>query len=234
MPLLTYRDIAVDAHNPRRVAEFWAGFLQFPMTVTPGGAVRIDFGHGNAAWIRPGGNGHLEGFRISFDITPDAMQRALDAGVQIVDDETHPWSVIRGPEGVELHLHPEEGASALLPEIVLASPEPSAAARWWARVLATGHETSVSNDFAWVRPVPESPFHALRFASSPYLPPRPGHQQVRLGFVTTDLDRLLRMGATIVGADTASDEELVCADPQGNEFRLQVRDVERPLRYGPR
>ncbi|HYN34609.1 MAG TPA: VOC family protein [Ilumatobacteraceae bacterium] len=103
--------ITVEAHSPRRLADFWSALLDYREVSHPTTSIRIDdpAGTGPTILFQPGRTKtHVMKNRIHFDLRPvsrdDAIERALRLGAARCDigqpgDES--WAVLADPEGNE-------------------------------------------------------------------------------------------------------------------------------------
>ena len=220
--------LCIDAHDPVRIATFWAGLLD--------GQVVDDPVDGPALLLDP-----IVGFRLRFprteaartgqtprhlDLTsssPDdqlaRVERALALGathhdVGQGDDATH--VVLADPEGNELCIiEPGNRFLAGCGLVGAVSCDGShavgefwSAALGWPLVWDEGEETAV-----------RAPHGPVISWSGPPLIPKRGPNRLSLvvaadGDRAREIDRLLGLGATRVDAE-------VLTDPDGNEFRVE-------------
>lgn len=109
--------LAIDARNPRRVAEFWCAALGWQQLGDEDGIITI--GHRDGSWptidVAPIPEAKEGKNRLHLDLRADGLTtrseltRLLDLGAQRVDvgqDADVPWVVLADPEGNEFCLLP--------------------------------------------------------------------------------------------------------------------------------
>jgi catechol 2,3-dioxygenase-like lactoylglutathione lyase family enzyme len=224
--------VAFDAHDPARLAEFWAGLLGRDVVEEPGGAYLP--GEGTQISLRfVAGRGEKVGPNLMhLHLTSDSLagqQRTVDAALEL------------GARHLDVGQRPEEG------HVVLADPEGNefcviepgnaflagcgflgelacdgtrevglfwSEALGWPLVWDQDQETAIQlpdggTKVAWGGPpvAPKKGRNRQRFD----LTPAGGDQEA-------EVDRLTALGATRLG--TGAGGEIVLADPDGNEFSV--------------
>lgn len=109
--------LAIDARNPRQVAEFWCAALGWQQLGDEDGIITI--GHQDGSWptidVAPVPEAKEGKNRLHLDLRADGLTtraeltRLLDLGAQRVDvgqDADVPWVVLADPEGNEFCLLP--------------------------------------------------------------------------------------------------------------------------------
>ena len=109
--------LAIDARNPRQVAEFWCAALGWQQLGDGDGIITI--GHQDGSWptidVAPVPEAKEGKNRLHLDLRADGLTtraeltRLLDLGAQRVDvgqDADVPWVVLADPEGNEFCLLP--------------------------------------------------------------------------------------------------------------------------------
>ena len=115
--------LAIDARNPRQVAEFWCAALGWQQLGDEDGIITI--GHQDGSWptidVAPVPEAKEGKNRLHLDLRADGLTtraeltRLLDLGAQRVDvgqDADVPWVVLADPEGNEFCLLPRTGQEA--------------------------------------------------------------------------------------------------------------------------
>lgn len=232
--------IVIDASEPERVAEFWAGVLGWDTVPQAGGDVAVVPNDDTAyrLTIHRADTAKLDQNRIHFDLTSaseEAMaatvSRALELGGRHIDigqteDDGH--VVLADPDGNELCII-EPGNNFLSDTGVIGGINcdgSQAVGYFWSKALGwplvwdQDEETAI-----------QSPAGGSKITwSGPPLMPRHGRDRFRLELSVADdgeldaaADRLVDLGAQREdgAADTAGSVSLI--DPDGNAFRVLVR-----------
>jgi predicted enzyme related to lactoylglutathione lyase len=229
--------ISFDAHQPERLAHFWAGVL---------GLQRADGGDDGVTLLSGNDAGYRLGFRPSrarktaqnrlhFDLTSsspeqqrETVARALDLGARHADVGQEPDAshvVLADPEGNEFCVI--EPGNAFLAGCgligALACDGSQAVGYFWSQALGwplvwdQGEETAI-----------QSPNGGTKITwGGPPLMPDPG-KDLHFDLVPEDdqqaeVERLLSLGAKRLGATRGGDGAVLLADPDGNEFRVLTR-----------
>jgi glyoxalase superfamily protein len=216
---LTYLDLIVETANPQRTAAFWSSVLVLDSQEQPDGRIVLSGAEEHdTLWFEQGPDQQLDGVRLHFDATHSEVDGFVSAGA-VLEDDSGPWVVLRGPDNSELRVFPQETVEDHQFDLVYEVARPVVSVRWWSRQLGTNGETASYGDYAWVRPLPGSPFAGLVFvqAADPDVhQPRAGGAMMR--FRTDDLRGLLIAGASM--RRRLNDSEYLLADPSGVPFRV--------------
>jgi predicted enzyme related to lactoylglutathione lyase len=239
--------LCVDAHDPGRVAAFWAGLLGWQQ-VEPGrpgvGAELVPTDDtGFRLRLLPSAEPRLVQNRMHFDLTSTSLQdqqrtvaRVLELGGRHVDvgqTEQDDHVVLADPEGNELCvIEPGNRFLADCGRVGALACEGSqsvgyfwAAALGWPLVWDQGEETAVRSPHGGPK---------LTWGGRPFRP-RTGRDRLHLDLVPgpeedqrSALDRLLALGATRSGSGPGREGasgagRLELADPDGNAFCLLDR-----------
>ncbi|WP_089156046.1 VOC family protein [Micromonospora sp. NBS 11-29] len=227
--------ISVDAGEPLRLARFWAELLGREVVDDPyeGVSLRPDGDPGFRIRFLPTDAPKVGQNRVHFDLTSAApedqrktVDRALGEGGRHVDigqrgDEGH--VVLADPEGNEFCVI-EAGnrflAGCGLVGAVNCDGTQAAGYFWrdalgWPLVWDQDEETAI-----------QSPRGGAKITwSGPPLMPRHGRDRVHLDLAPpagadreAEIDRLVALGATRVGAGRHTVDDVVLADPDGTEF----------------
>lgn len=218
-----FLDLWLDAYDVPAVARFWGEALGMSTRAQDDGSVRLSGERAwDALWIRPASE-HATQCAIHVDVTTDDIARFLTLGAQVADASSYPWVVMVGPEGSEICVFPPEGdVRRPVVDLVMDTPDPVVAARWWSEVLDTSYHASGDDDYAWVEPVPGAPFQSIVYARQDR--PVARHAcRLRPRVATHDMGALFARGA--VRVEGAHPGEILLADPTGNEFFVQVTDL---------
>jgi predicted enzyme related to lactoylglutathione lyase len=227
--------LCIDAHDPARLAGFWAGVLRWEMTDDPDGGVtllppddtgfQIDFFPTDA--LKTGPNQmHFDLTSTSLEGQQETVARALALGGRHLDigqgaDAEH--VVLADPEGNEFCVI--EPGNNFLAECgfigALASDGSQDCGYFWSEALGwplvwdQDQETAIRSPYGgpkitWGGPpmAPKTGKYRLHFDLAP---PADGDQQA-------EVDRLLALGATHADIGQGDVGWVVMADPDGHEF----------------
>jgi hypothetical protein len=226
--------VTFDAHEPARVAQFWAGMLARDVVSTevgamlPGDATQLGLGFAPSRAERVGPNRmHLHLTSTSDDDQQRTVATALKLGARALDVGQHPEEghvVLADPGGNEFCVI-EPGNSFLagcgyIGE--LACEGSREVGLFWSEVLGwplvwdQDQETAIQSPrggtkVAWGGP-PVSPPVATTKQRFDLLP--------TAGDQGSEAERLISLGARRLTVDEGDDKIMTLADPDGNEFRL--------------
>ncbi|MFJ6199429.1 VOC family protein [Micromonospora sp. NPDC092111] len=221
-----FKDLCMDAADPRSLAGFWAHVLDGSVADAGAEDRRVDRGPGGAGpesiWVNQVPEPRVGKTRVHLDLrlADDEPTALLAAGARLVrePDAEVDWWVLADPEGNQFCVFaPGEGTRPGPFELVVDSADPLAQARWWAGVVGGTVETSDEGHasvvgaagFPWddwiFDPVPERKRVKNRV-----------HWDVDL--TGPDATALISAGATLLREPDADIGWWVLADPEGNEF----------------
>ena len=221
MPLATFKDLCLDAHDPVLVGEFWAGALGLELHRQEGGDTYLTGPTPqHTIWVNRVPEPKTVKHRVHLDVNAGSVAELEALGATVLDAESFRWVLMADPEGGELCVFLREGLiTQRLYEIVVDtgdSPEEAhRLAAWWAEVLG-GRLVDTERGFSYVDRVPGAPYDSLDFIPVPE--PKTVKNRVHLDVTTADLDALVAAGATVLRARDADLGWTVLADPAGNEF----------------
>ncbi|MFI7576748.1 VOC family protein [Micromonospora sp. NPDC049497] len=224
--------VTFDAHDPARLARFWAGMLGREIVEDAGGALlpgddtqlSLRFAPSDAEMVRPNLM-HLHLTSASDDDQQDLVATALRLGGGHLDVGQRPEEghiVLADPEGYEFCVIPPGttflAGCGLLGELACDGTREVglfwSEALGWPLVWDQNEETAI-----------QSPHGGTKVAwGGPPLTPRTGRNRQRLDLAVAggdrraEVDRLVSLGATPFEAGT--DGAVMLADPDGNEFCL--------------
>jgi catechol 2,3-dioxygenase-like lactoylglutathione lyase family enzyme len=221
-------NVTVDCLDPPALARFWSRLLGWPVvdedpevvSVRSPGGLDLDF-----APVQEPKRGQN---RIHLDLASDTpaeqlelVERAVELGARHADvgQDGVPWVVLADPEGNEFCvLEPRETyrETGRIAAVVVSSPDPRGAARFWSRAL----DLPVAHDeegFTGLRIVPGLP--ALEFLPGPA---KSRKDRLHLDLRGADQDEtvaaLLALGARRVDVGQGDVSWVVLADPDGGEL----------------
>ena len=219
VPLATYKDLCIDAADPARLGEFWAGVLGLELHLQDGGdAYLTGPTKAHTIWVNRVPEPKTVKHRMHIDVNAESVEQVVALGGTVLDADSFRWTVMADPEGGELCVFVREGEiTQRLYELVVDTGGDGAAPRiasWWADVL--GGRLGGQDDEWYVDQVPGAPYECLVFGGVPE--PKTVKNRIHLDVTTSDLDALVAAGATVL---RSRDDEIgwtVLADPDGNEF----------------
>jgi hypothetical protein len=222
MALATYKDLCIDAVDPRKVGAFWASALQLDLDISEDGDVRlVGPTPQHTVWINAVPEPVTVKQRMHLDVRAESPQDLVAVGGQVVDADSFPWAVMKDVEGGELCVMPTRAdRPAGLLEVVVDTAEPGSIAAWWAHVLGSEHKDH-DDGYSYVEPVPNAPFEWLVFVPVPE--PKTAKNRIHVDITTPDLQPLLDAGASLLRPQDDETGWNVLADPDGNEFCAFVR-----------
>ena len=229
------RALCVDAHDPLRLARFWAGVLGWEMAGDPDDGVALLPGDDTGFRIRflpaqerkTGQNlMHLHLTSTSLEDQQQTVTRSLGLGARHIDVGQRPEEghvVLADPEGNEFCVI-EPGNNFLadcgfLGELACDGSQEAgyfwSAALGWPLVWDQDQETAIRSPhggpkISWGGPplMPKTGKNRLHFD---LVPPADGDQQA-------EVDRLISLGATRIDIGQGEVSWVVMADPGGHEF----------------
>jgi len=221
MAIARFKDLCIDASDPRLLGAFWAGVLDLELHEREGGQVYLTGPTDeHTIWVNRVPEPKTVKQRVHLDVNASSVAEVEALGATVLDDQSFRWTVMADPEGGELCVFVREGPiSQRLYELGIDtadSPEAShRIAAWWAQVLGA-EVTDDESGYSYVSDVPGAPFETLDFAPVPE--PKAVKNRIHLDLTTRSVDDLVSAGASVV---RAQDDEIgwtVMADPDGNEF----------------
>ena len=205
----------MDAAEPAVVADFWAAALGLRAERRDDGDAVL---RGSAAeqtvWVDRVPEPKTVKNRVHLDLVCPDVQPLLDLGartLQHVEHAGYRWVVLADPEGNELCAF-DRGPSAL----VVDSPDPVDAARWWADVLGARIAPDPDGTPRWLDHVPGLPFDVVKFVG--VADPRTVKNRVHWDVVGDDVSGLVASGARLLRRPEDEVRWHVLADAEGNEF----------------
>ncbi|MDP9845461.1 VOC family protein [Streptosporangium lutulentum] len=227
--------LCFDAHDPLRLARFWAGVLGWETADDPHDGITLLPGDDTGFRIRclPSEEKKTGQNRMHFDLTSTSLEdqrrtvaRSLDLGARHIDIGQRPEEghvVLADPEGNEFCvIEPGNGFLADCGFVgALACDGSQEVGYFWSEALGwplvwdQDQETAIRSPhggpkITWGGPpvAPKTGRNRLHFDLAP---PAHGDQQA-------EVDRLVALGATRLDVGRREAGQVVMADPDGNEF----------------
>jgi len=238
--------LCIDAHDPRRLASFWAGVLHWEVPTDPEDGIELlpndDTGfriHFNESHEQKSGQNqmHLDLTSDSPEDQRETVSRSLHLGARHIDIGQRPEEghvVLADPEGNEFCvIEPQNSFLADCGFIGAVACEGSqevghfwSQALGWPLVWDQDQETAIRSPhggpkITWGGPplTPKAGKYRLHFDVAP---PADGDQQA-------EVDRLLSLGASHVDIGQGDVARVVLADPDGHEFCVLTPRPPDPL-----
>lgn len=213
-----FKDLCIDAVDPRAVAPFWADALGLGVEYQDSGdAVLRGSEPGQTVWVNTVTEPKTVKNRVHVDLHTDSVETlvALGARPQPEQHDEDRWTVMDDPEGNDLCAFvrsPESVPAYRAYELVVDTADHTALGQWWADVFGVALQHEDGKDWTWLEGVPGFPMEAWVFGNVP----EPKTVKNRLHWdVYGDVAELEARGATRLWE---MPRWTVLADPEGNEF----------------
>lgn len=219
MPLVTFKDLCIDAKDVDPMARFWSTALHLGVEPLDGGeALLRGSDESRSVWINRVPEVRTVKNRVHLDLVAPSLEPFADLEQRSAPGE-FPWTVFADPEGNELCVFVKADRAPGLKDVVVDSVAPPMIAAWWAGVWggSIGHDPD--DDSSWIDDVPGAPVESFDFVPvpEPKTVKNRLHWDVTLTEGSTIAD-LVAAGATIFADQPGHDRWTVMADPEGNEF----------------
>ena len=222
MALATYKDLCLDVADAAVSGAYWSTMLGWRLEMHDDGDAHLRDEPGNIqVWLNVVPEPKTAKNRVHLDVNSESVQRALDAGAQILQEFPR-WTTLADPDGQEHCVFPRaELLGKRAYELVWDCDEGAGPARaqaeWWAAVVGGTPVHDQVRGFSWVEQIPDCPWDSFDFGGVPE--PKTVKNRVHIDVSTDDLSALVAHGATVLrekGDDGIS--WTIMADPVGNEF----------------
>ncbi len=216
MPLVTYKDLCLDANDVLATEEFWSGTLRLTGTVgIDGDAVLGGDNPSQTVWINLVPEAKTVKNRVHLDVRATSLEPF--AGLeQLSANGEFPWTVFADCEGNEFCVFLGDEAPGLK-DIVVDAVDSTAIADWWGAVWGgvVKHEDS---SYSYIEDIPDTPFD-IDFVTVP----EPKTVKNRIHWDVTlnpgiTVDDVVAAGALVLRTQDDQIGWTVMADPEGNEF----------------
>ncbi|SDS18923.1 VOC family protein [Microlunatus soli] len=219
-----FKDLVIDAQDPRRIGDFWAAAIGLSAEFDgdgPDGVLRGTEPE-HTIWINQVAEPRTVKQRVHLDVHASGTDPLTALGATV--DTEHPgWTVMRDPEGGEFCAF-ERNASQLtdyrLYELVIDAADPAAISAWWAEQFGLAAQHDPADPWHWIDGGAAGLPWDLVFNPVP----EPKRVKNRIHWdVWGDTADYLDAGATLL---RRRDDEIgwdVLADPEGNEFCVFTR-----------
>jgi hypothetical protein len=221
MAIATFKDLCIDATDPRLLGRFWAGALGLEYHAPrEDGVVRLTgTTPQHTIWVNAVPEPRTVKQRVHLDVNVHDVADLERLGATVTDAESFRWTVMADPEGGELCAFVRQGEieHRLYEVVVDCSGDPGAALRiaeWWQRTIG-GTVGETDEGEAYLSAVPGMPFEYVVFGPVPE--PKTVKNRIHLD-VTGRVEDLVAAGATVLRERGEEVGWTVLADPDGNEF----------------
>lgn len=216
MPLVTYKELSLDANDVSAAQGFWARTLSMTGEIgDDGDAVLRGEDPSQTVWISLVPEAKTVKNRVHLDIRAASLQPF--AGLeQLSAAGDFPWTVFADPEGNEFCVFVADGTPGLK-DIVVDAVDHAAIAAWWGEVWG-GNVTHDDSGYSYIEAIPNARFD-IDFVPVPETKTVKNriHWDVTLNDGVT-VDDLVAAGAVLLRAQDDQIGWTVMSDPEGNEF----------------
>jgi hypothetical protein len=217
--LARFKDLCIDAVDPRLMADFWARTLGLRPDGDAGDGVRLvgDLPE-QTVWVNRVAEPRSVKQRVHLDV--HAATDVLPGTTPLSGPGDFGWRVLADPEGGELCAFVRDEVPAYrLYELGVDAADPERIARWWAEVLGAGFGSNPEEGWCWLEDVPGLPFEGIVFAPVPE--PKTVKNRIHWDVTVADpaaVEALVGRGATVLRRPDDEISWTVLADPEGKEF----------------
>ena len=226
MPLVTYKDLCIDALDVSAMEGFWARTLGLKSEILDeGDSVLRGAEPSKTVWINLVPEARTVKHRVHIDVNATSLE-PLAGLEQRSKDEEFPWTIFADPEGGEFCVFVREKVGDyLLYEVCVDAADHASTSAWWADVMGGTHGQDKDHDFSWIEKMPGVPFDGFSFANvpEPKTVKNRIHWDVTLNEGVT-VDDLVAAGATVLRTQDDEISWTIMADPEGNEFCVFARE----------
>lgn len=218
MALARWKDLCLDALDPRSFAEFWAPVVGLSVNVSQRNVSLEGLTPRHRIWVNAVDRPRTVKNRLHLDVDTASVDDLVALGARVLapaEDTGFGWTTMADPEGGEFCAFLREADAVptyRLHGIGIDSADPQSQARWWGEVLGAELSHYEPKDWWTVQRAGPDDRLTLDFARVPE--PRQGPNRVHWD-VTGEVAALLDHGATRLWD---MPDWTVLADPEGNEF----------------
>nr|MCW2727977.1 hypothetical protein [Aeromicrobium sp.] len=218
MPLVTFKDLCIDANDVSAIEGFWARALHLDSEFfeDDGSAVLRGTQESQTVWINLVPEAKTVKDRVHLDLTATTLDD-FAGQPQVSADGELPWTVFTDPEGNEFCVFLGSSRSPGLKDVVVDAVDHAAIAAWWADVW--GGTLGDGDGYSYLDDIPGAPVESFDFVPVPE--PKTVKNRIHWDVVLepgVTVDDLVAKGATVLAPPTDDERWTVMADPEGNEF----------------
>ncbi|MDR6120196.1 hypothetical protein QE370_003380 [Aeromicrobium sp. SORGH_AS981] len=217
MPLVTWKDLCIDAGDPTSAAPSWAALLGLDAVLDGDDAHLVGPTPEHTVWVNRVPEPKTVKDRVHLDV--HAAEEVPSGTTRLSAEGAFRWTVVAGPEGDELCTFVRDAVPAYrLYEVCVDVVDHRAAAAWWQGVWGGQVGTDADGGFSWVEDVPGLPCEGVVFCSVPE--PKTVKNRIHWDVTLADgtVADLVERGATLLRRPDDEVRWTVMADPDGNEF----------------
>lgn len=219
MPLVTYKDLCIDALDVPAVEGFWANTLGLRGEIlADGDSVLKGEESSQAIWVNLVPEPKTVKHRVHLDVWAPSLEPFVVLQ-QLSGDGEFAWTVFADPEDGEFCVFVRDDPLPYrLKAVGVDAVNPTAVAAWWADVW-DGTLVHDEAGYSYIENIPGAPMESFDFVPvpEPKTVKNRLHWDVTLGDGVTISD-LTDAGATVLRAQDDEIAWTVMADPEGNEF----------------
>lgn len=218
----SFKDLCIDAADPRVTGQFWAAALGQDLEDTDDGDTTVAGPRFLQLWIDAVPEPKTVKNRVHLDLYVPDTAALLDLGATVLAEHDD-WSVLADPEGNEFCAFPDndgiaaaDGVPAHAFAICVDSDQPVEACAWWHQQLAGTIGPGSDGRPRWLHGAAGLGDLILKFVPVP--DDRVVKNRCHWDVTTDDVDGLVASGATVLRPQDDEIEWTVLRDPDGNEF----------------
>lgn len=218
MPLVTFKDLCIDANNVPVMQAFWSSALGLDGEFfdDDGSAVLRGTRRTQTVWLNLVPEARQAKGRVHLDLIARSLEPFAGCR-QLSGEGEFSWTVFADPEGNEFCVFIKSEGPTGLKDVVVDSVDPANIGAWWTHVW--GGTIGDGEDYTYIDDIPGAPVESFDFVPvpEPKTVKNRLHWDVTLepGITVADLQAV---GATVLAEPTQDDKWTVMADPEGNEF----------------
>ncbi|MBC7632758.1 VOC family protein [Aeromicrobium sp.] len=219
MPLVTFKNLCLDANDVAAVQGFWAEVLGWTLEeLADDEAVLRGDGPGEEFWINCVPEARTVKQRVHLDFRAASLE-AFEGLEQLSRAGEFAWTVFADPEGGELCVFTyDDPPSVLLKAVGIDAVDHVAISGWWEGLLG-GVLSHDDDGYSSLSDIPGSTLESFDFVPVPE--PKTVKNRIHWDVTLTGdatVDDLVAAGATLLRPPDDGQRWTVMADPEGNEF----------------
>jgi hypothetical protein len=214
MAAVRFKDLCIDAVDPKAEAEFWGRALGLQVKHPRSNWWLTGPTPQHTIWVNKVPEPKKVKNRVHLDVRTSSVAELTDLGATEVGP-VRSWTVMTDPDGQEFCAFERKRLPEYrLFDLIVDSADPRAIAGWWAELLG-GHSPISERGYCDIAGIEGLPWRKFTFL----LVPEPKTVKNRVHWdVYADPDELLAAGATMLRPRWRKKGWHVMADPEGNEF----------------
>jgi hypothetical protein len=218
MAIARFKDLCLDADDPKRLGMFWAAVLgRAWQAMDDGDGLLTGPTPQHTIWVNRVPEAKTVKHRVHLDIYVADLAGLEALGATVVEPPhgARTWTVLADPEGGEFCAFVRSEVPAeRLHGLVVDSADPRALARWWAGIY--GVAVTENDGWSTLEGIPGMPILTMDFVPVPE--PKTIKNRIHWDVTVPAVAPLAEAGATVLREPDADIGWHVLADPEGNEF----------------